>query len=331
MAGYSFYGAPLQGLQQSRPQGGWGGAPGPGQPIGGGGGGVPGVTPGNVPPGFYGTPGGGSPSGGNPPGYGGQFPGMAGTGGVTGGGAAGRLGLGPNPAGPGDPAGYKDPVTGAQVGYPNSGVSPAQTYQSATDLALQKQKAAEAQLLQQGQFTGETGLQQGAFTGQRAAAEQGAQLASQARQQEFQLGEQGFRDRLAALQGMGLFGMMGSGAGGIPPVSYGGPAYDQAIQGLYASFKDRTARELEGQRAAWQNQMAARNMMGSGLESAGIGSIIAGGGNQLGEFNRAQMAGEAGRIGRIADETYQGQIAQRGQDLQRQAAQAAALFGLLRV
>ncbi len=80
------------------------------------------------------------------------------------------------------------------------------------------------------------------------------------------------------------------------------------------------AKELSGQNAqasltALQDVMADRGMSGSTVEGNATAGILGGARGGMNDFIREQLLQDLARQAQIADQTYQGNITQRGQDL----------------
>ena len=145
---------------------------------------------------------------------------------------------------------------------------------------------------------------------------------------------------LAESSGLPLLSMFSeSGAGGagggatVPQVSM--PDTSAASAAAFGRAKDQAGQTARASLTALHNELASRNMLGSGVEGGETARIIgraAGGAN---EMTREQAIQDAQAGMSRASQEYQGRIAQRGQDID--AAQAAAsrrqqsLQGLLSV
>lgn len=142
----------------------------------------------------------------------------------------------------------------------------------------------------------------------------------------------------------GLNGLLGGGAsgavgGGVSAGGAGavGPLAMQdtsaADNAQLARTKDTVGKQSAGALRGLRESLGARGMLGSGLESRGVEQITEAGQGQQGEVARQQQIDNSNRTQHTAEMNYQGQIAQRGQDIQ--AASAAAqrnqtvLLGLL--
>lgn len=134
----------------------------------------------------------------------------------------------------------------------------------------------------------------------------------------------------------GLTGLVGGGAipgagGGVGPMAMQDTSAADNAQ--LARTKDVVGKQSAGALRGLRETLGARGMLGSGLESHGVEAITEAGQGQQGEVARQQQIDNSNRTQHTAEMNYQGQIAQRGQDIQ--AASAAAqrnqtvLLGLL--
>lgn len=222
------------------------------------------------------------------------------------------------------------------AGQQISGQKELQSGQLTGQMSLAKQQSDAEAALQGLQLTGQEKLQAGSFTGQGQL--QGQQIAGQmdlARQrqeaetallnQRSNLTNQGFQTRLGALQPY-----LGQGGGGAPPVQMGqGGGMGGGEQAARAAAFAR-AKETSGQNAlaafkGLQANVENTGRMGSSYEAQGLGAILGGAQNGVNDFTREQLIQDLNRQAGIADETYQGNITQRGQDIQRQQAILALL------
>lgn len=163
--------------------------------------------------------------------------------------------------------------------------------------------------------------------GEQTEAERAA---ADARTQEARLQAEAEERRMAAMspyfQSM-MGGLSGGGSGNIPPqVQYGGA--DTARQAAFARAKDQAANIARSALTGLQNVMASRGISGSGIELGRTGEILGAGASGLGDINREQLIQDLAAQQHMADVAYQGGIEQRGQDIQAQQAQRAALQGL---
>lgn len=107
-----------------------------------------------------------------------------------------------------------------------------------------------------------------------------------------------------------------------------GPSAEQEQAKRGAAFA--RAKETAGQNArasmqTLQDVVDERGLMGSSVEAGQAGAIIGGAADETGDFLREQAIGEADQATHVADIEYQGQVAQRAQEMARKQ----ALMGLL--
>lgn len=157
---------------------------------------------------------------------------------------------------------------------------------------------------------------QGQQASSLAAQQSAAEAALQA--QKFQQGQEGFNTKLQAISGMNS---------SVPPVSYpgGGGNEEAARSAAFARAKEQAGQNaLAGLRTVQEN-VADRGLMDSSYEANLTGNVISGASGQVNDFTREQLIQDLNRAAQISDTTYQGNITQRGQDLQRQQALLALL------
>ena len=167
----------------------------------------------------------------------------------------------------------------------------------AADLARQ-QAAAEA-ALQAASFSGQKGLLDANFTGQRGLLDRRAELS-----------EDAFRNRFSMLQGAGT----GAGA----QVQHGaGPQGNEmaARAAAFARAKEQAGQTANASLAALRGLYEGRGTMGSTMEAADAGRVIGGAGAGVNAFTREQLLSDLARAAEIEDMQYQGNITQRGQDI----------------
>lgn len=131
-----------------------------------------------------------------------------------------------------------------------------------------------------------------------------------------------FNSRLTAL----------TSAGGTPAPHVGdetggalSPDEIMARNAAFARAKDQagmTANSaLEGLRAA----TSSRGLMGSTIEGEDMANIIGGGAGEINQYTDKQLASDLGRSAEVADRNYQGNVTQRGQDMQAKQALLALI------
>lgn len=102
------------------------------------------------------------------------------------------------------------------------------------------------------------------------------------------------------------------------PVTYqqvSGQAEDAARAAIFARSKDQAGQIGNSAMLGLQGALASRGMGGAGYEAGQIGQTLTNSANQLGEESRLQATNELEHAQHVADETYQGGISQRGQDI----------------
>jgi len=132
-------------------------------------------------------------------------------------------------------------------------------------------------------------------------------------------------------------GSSGSGTGTPPLVTYGGgggggtggggggspaaiphvqaPDTSAAQAAVFNRAKDQVGQETSGSLAALRSALAARGLLGAGLEAKGSANVLMKGQQQLGDTTREQAIQEGQRLSDFAKLGYQGDIEQRGQDI----------------
>jgi hypothetical protein len=147
---------------------------------------------------------------------------------------------------------------------------------------------------------------------------------------------------LAKVTGLPLLGSMsgssasGSGAGGgssVPQVQM--PDTSGAVNAAFARGKDQAGSTARAALSALQEEMAGRNMLGSGQEAMATADVVGKAGAGVNELTREQAIKSANFANQRGLEQYKGLITQRGQDLnvQQENARRAqqAMEGLLSV
>lgn len=122
--------------------------------------------------------------------------------------------------------------------------------------------------------------------------------------------------------------MIGAGPGATPEdhSSYDSSPDAQAANATYGAAKDKVGQQTTGALKGLQNQLAARGLSGSGLESAGYGKIYAGGASDLSASVRQQATEDAGHEREFYDTQRAGnrQTQQFNADLGERQQEAAA-------
>jgi hypothetical protein len=99
----------------------------------------------------------------------------------------------------------------------------------------------------------------------------------------------------------------------------------------FGRAKDRTGLATQGLLRSIRNQMARRGISGSGIEADMTGDALMGGFGEIGEVIRDQAIEGLQRRYDMADQTYQGEITQRGQDMSAAAQRNDMIMSLLRL
>lgn len=111
-----------------------------------------------------------------------------------------------------------------------------------------------------------------------------------------------------------------------PPTSLALSGIKSALQGsrdaTYAAAKDRAANTTTAALNGLQEELQRRGMGGAGYEAGQVGNNLATEANTIGQVDRQGMEDELGLETHLADEDYQGQLTQRGQDISANEANA---------
>lgn len=99
-----------------------------------------------------------------------------------------------------------------------------------------------------------------------------------------------------------------------------GAQEDAARSATFARTKDNAANTANASLNGLSEALGARGMTGGGYEAGQIGGTLAREANTIGEGDRQQAESELDHAQHRADEQFQGEIAQRGQDLAAQNA-----------
>lgn len=137
--------------------------------------------------------------------------------------------------------------------------------------------------------------------------------------------------------GAGAGGAGGGAGASAPHVSL--PDTGQARAAAFGRAKDLAGQNAQAAIRSLREQMAGRGLLGSGLETAGTGEIIGRTAQGLTDVGRDQALKDVDASTELAKMGYQGDITQRGQDLEAQMArerlaqayQQNAMEGLLSV
>ncbi len=126
------------------------------------------------------------------------------------------------------------------------------------------------------------------------------------------------------------FGKLSSQGGGQPgaQVQYGGANADAARAAAFARAKEQAGQNANASLKAMQDIMGRRGLRGSSIEAGAQGGILQSGGTDIANVITSQMEDELSNIQHVNDVTYQGGIAQRGQDMNARNAFLSMLAGL---
>lgn len=125
-----------------------------------------------------------------------------------------------------------------------------------------------------------------------------------------------------------LNGSMGSG-GATPQVSYGGGGSAEAARAAaFAKAKEIAGMNANAALKSLQDVSTRRGLGGSSVEAGAESDIIAGGRNNVANFERDQLGSDLDYINHVADTTYQGGIQQRGQNMNAKQAMLSLIGGL---
>lgn len=132
---------------------------------------------------------------------------------------------------------------------------------------------------------------------------------------------------------LGLWNSTGGGVGAGPQVTRGGVGGNEeaARAAAFARAKDQSGRLATAGLKSVQDNMAARGISGSGIQDMKDAGVIQGAEAPLQELTRDQLMMDLNRTADISDQTYQGNITQRGQDMAAKQAQMQQLMGLFSV
>jgi hypothetical protein len=109
------------------------------------------------------------------------------------------------------------------------------------------------------------------------------------------------------------------------------PDRTAAEAATFGRAKDRVGRATQGLLKSVRNQFSSRGLSGSSLEGDQIGGALMAGHGQLGDTIRDQAIEGLNRSYDVLDKNYQGNIAQRGQDLSQEAQRRESILALVRL
>lgn len=130
--------------------------------------------------------------------------------------------------------------------------------------------------------------------------------------------------RLAAISSMS------GGGGSAPQVGNGNVPFDEnaARAAAFARAKDQAGQIARSSLTSVQENATGRGIVGSGIEGLRAAGKIMSADAPLQDLTREQYIADNNRASNISDETYAGNIQQRGQTLQSEAAKRSSLMAL---
>jgi hypothetical protein len=158
------------------------------------------------------------------------------------------------------------------------------------------------------------------------------------------MGGTGMGGGATAPSGVSGFGGTGTGSsGGGTPASIAGlelPDQSDANAAIFAKAKDQVGQQSRAALTSLNDELGAQGQLGGGAQVQGVKDIIQSGAGELGQVSRDLATKNAEQAADFAKTRYSGGIAQRGQDIQsqeanaqlelaRQQAQQTSLFRLL--
>ena len=198
----------------------------------------------------------------------------------------------------------------------------------------QNQQALQAQQPANSYQTGGSlyGLSQGVSNAQQTQQQANAAGAAQYQQMLAQQQAQAQADQTAATQalanqqGANQYGqMMGQQAiaqqqniaqsSHVSRPGIAGADENAARAAAFARAKDQAALTARASLNALADELTGRGMLGSGEDFIRTSGVVNRAAQGVNEFTREQLIQDLNRNAQIADQTYQGNIAQRGQDL----------------
>lgn len=103
-----------------------------------------------------------------------------------------------------------------------------------------------------------------------------------------------------------------------PQVTHGGAdpnAEANARAAVFGRAKEQAGQIARSSLDSLSSLMASHGMSGSGIEEKLGADVLGGAAGSLGDVTREQQIQDLGRIGQVSDQTYQGDITQRAQNL----------------
>lgn len=115
-------------------------------------------------------------------------------------------------------------------------------------------------------------------------------------------------------------GTGGGGVGNVAPIQP--PDMTAANTAIFAKAKDRAGSLARASLNSLNGELGASGMIGSGAQAQATRDIVQGGAGMLEDTNNAMTVNNAQQAADFAKMGYQGSITQRGQDIQKQEADA---------
>lgn len=207
------------------------------------------------------------------------------------------------------PGGAMAGLAGAGSGGPGSSYSvnaEGESNYTVTPNLIGQQTAAQRELLNAEQSGASSLSSQNAGQQQQLAMQQ-AQAESQQLAQRAQLQAQAEQRRVQALGGT-------FAPATVQHPSVGGQE-DHARASSFAKAKELSGQNAQASLSALEGVMADRGLSGSTVEGNATAGILGGARGGINDVIREQLLADLARQAQIADQTYQGNITQRGQDL----------------
>jgi hypothetical protein len=162
---------------------------------------------------------------------------------------------------------------------------------------------------------------------QRDAAATAANTASSTQANDAKTAQMQLAAKLQADAEARRLGYLSTVQGQQPTVTRGNLATDEtaARNAAFARAKETAGQTANASLKALSDVMASRGMTGSSVEGAATADIVGGAAEGNNQFTRDQLIQDLNRAADISDQSYQGGITQRGQNL----AMVPSLMGLI--
>lgn len=118
----------------------------------------------------------------------------------------------------------------------------------------------------------------------------------------------------------------------MPRETYAGSIADTEAAAKSAAFaraKDQAGQIARAALQGVQENVAGRGVAGGGIEALKTAGVVQDAANPLQELTRDQMINDYERAATVSDNSYQGGITQRGQDIAQKNAQSQSLIALM--